>query len=138
MGFSQSGSWPEDLGPRMRIGLSQALNVVGRTLVKHVGDGMKNGPKSGRVYHHPKRGTYQASAPGEYSAVVTGDLLGSINYAVQGNHGITFYATSKHAGYQEDGTSKMEPRENLWRAIQEQEGFIAQVIDITIARSIGA
>jgi hypothetical protein len=122
----------------MRIGLDQALHVVGRTLVKHVGDGMKNGPKSGRTYSHPKRGTYQASAPGEYSAVVTGDLLGSINYSVQGMHGITFYATSGHAGYQEDGTSKMEPRENLWRAIQEQDGFIASVIEVTIARSIGA
>lgn len=138
MGFSQSGQWPEDLGPRMRIALGESLHVVGRTLVKHVGDGMKNGPKSGRTYRHPKGGTYQASAPGEYSAVVTAKLIGSINYAVKGTSAISFYATAPHAGYQEDGTSKMEPRENLWRAIQEQDGFIASVIDVTIARAIGA
>lgn len=136
MSMSQSGQWPPDLGPRMRAALSQAGTLVGKALVKRVSDGMRSGAKSGRVYPHPSGGTYQASAAGEYSAVVTGKLIGSINYQVSGARYLRFYATAPHAGYQEYGTSKMGPRENLKRAIEESDALIRRILDQIIWRAI--
>lgn len=136
MTFTQSGSWPEDLGPRMRAALSQAGELVGKALVKRVSDGMRSGGKSGRVYRHPKGGTYQASAPGQYSAIVSGALIGSINYQVSGGRFLRFYATAPHAGYQEYGTSKMAARENLKRAIAESDAVIQSILEQIIWRAI--
>jgi len=130
------GEWPTDLGPKARIGLRQAGSQVGQALVKRVGDGMRSGPKSGRTYRHPNGGTYQASAPLEYSAVVTGDLIGSINYRMSGAGYLSFYATAAHAGFQEYGTSKMGPRENLARAIDESDGIIRDILDQIIWRAL--
>lgn len=137
MTWSQNGQWPADLGPRMRAAMAQAGNLVGKELVKRTTDGMKSGAKSGRVYARKGGGTYQASAPGEYSAVVTGRLLRSVNYQVSGAQYIRFYATAGHAGYQEYGTSKMAARENLKRAIQESDAIIQRLIEQLIWRALG-
>lgn len=137
MTWSTSGQWPSDLGPKLRAALAQAGTLVGKELVKRVTDGMKSGGKSGRVYNHRTGGTYQASAPGQYSAVVTGRLLGSINYAVSGSTFIRFYATAGHAGYQEFGTSKMAARENLKRAIAESDATIQRLLEQIIWRALG-
>lgn len=141
MGMQVKGAanWPTHLDAQMRIGLSEAQHLGGRALVKHVQDGMRTGPKSGRVYRHPKGGTYQASAaPGEYSAVVTAKLLRSIDYQASGLSFIRFFATADHAGYQERGTAHMAARENLLRAIQESEGNIRNILEQCIGRAIGA
>lgn len=140
MGFQVKGAknWPTHLGPQMRVGVTEGRHLVGRALVKHVQDGMRTGAKSGRVYRHPNGGTYQASAPvGEYSAVVTGRLLRSIDYRLSGLFDIVFYATADHAGYQERGTWKMAARENLKRAIEESAGNIRNILDQCIRRAIG-
>ena len=136
MSMSSSGHWPTDLGPRLRVAMSQAGHQVGQSLVRQAMIGMTTGPKSGRIYAHPSRGTYQASAPGEYSAVVTGDLLNSVGYRMHGSDEIAFYATSGHAGYQEYGTSKMEPRPNLAMAIQDADGEIRKLLEMIIWRAL--
>lgn len=124
------------LAGRMHIAFVEAEHMVGRALVRRVQIGMTSGAKSGRVYAHPGKGTYTASAPGEYSAVVSGQLYGSINYQVSGSY-ISFYATAAHAGYQEFRTSKMEARENLKRAIDESDGEIKSIIDQVLWRALG-
>jgi hypothetical protein len=137
MTFSQSGNWPDSLGPGMRAAVFEAGHMVGQELVKRVKTGMTSGSKSGRIYSHPRGGTYQASAsPGEYSAVVSGNLIGSIAYRMQQAGYLSFYATSGHAGYQEWGTSKMGPRENLKRAIDESDGAIKSILHMIIMRAI--
>lgn len=135
MSFEQKGSWPTALEPVMRVAMTEASHQVGKELLRRVQTGMLNGPKSGRVYNHPNGGTYTASAPEEYSAVVTGDLYRSVNYAAHGN-GVEFYATSDHAAFQEYGTVKMEPRENLYRAIVESDGEIHAIIDQIVGRAL--
>lgn len=135
MGFQVSGdqNFGVELVARLRVGMADALHMTGRVLVKHVQDGMRTGAKSGRVY-----GSHQASAPGEYSAVRTGNLIGSINYRVSGATFVAFYATSDHAGYQEWGTRKMAARENLGRAIRESDGEIRNIIDLCVRKALGA
>lgn len=127
------GNLPTELVGKLRIALADALHLVGRALVKRVQDGMRSGGKSGRVYKG-----HQASAPGEYSAIQSGDLIGSINYRVAGATFISFFATSGHAGYQEYGTRKMAARPNLKKAIDESDGEIRNIIDLCVRRAIGA
>lgn len=117
----------------MRIGVSEAGELIGKTLVKAAHNGILNGSKSGR--HYPGMSN-QSSAPGEYSANQSGDLLNSINYRAHAAY-VSFYATSGHAGYQEYGTSKMGARPNLEMAIEEQEGVIEQIIEQIVWRAIG-
>ncbi len=112
MGMKQSGDFSgiEQLGARMRAGMTEAGHMVGDALVKRVRDGIVSGAKSGKHYASMPN---QSSAPGEYSANQTGDLLNSIGYRMSGHNYLTFYATSDHAGFQEYGTSKMGARPNL-------------------------
>lgn len=136
MGVTRKGGLPTNLPERLRIAISVAAHEVGQTLVRQVQIGMTTGPKSGRIYSHPRGGTYRASAGGEYSAVVTGDLLNSINYRLHGSDQIVFYATSDHAGFQEFGTSKMAARPNLAMAIQDADGEIRKRLEAIIWRAI--
>lgn len=137
MTWSQNGQWPGDLGPRMRAAMHAGGHKVGKELQMRAKQGILNGSKSGRVYRHPNGGTYTASKFGEYSANVTGRLLNSINYNVSGAQYIRFYATAPHAGYQEYGTRKMDPRENLKRAIRESDAIILRLLEDIIWRAIG-
>ncbi len=95
--------------------------MVGETLVKKAKEEILK-PKHGRKYSGRP---YTSSAPGEYSAHQTGVLLNSIKYRMSGANYLTFYSDAPHAGFQEVGTSKMEPRRNLIRAIEESDGLIA-------------
>ena len=108
--------------------------MIGNALVKRARDGITSGKKSGRVYPNLPN---QSSAPGEYSANQTGDLLNSIAWRKSGSHYLSFYATSDHAGYQEHGTMKMAPRPNLRMAIDESDGLIRNILQQVIWRSIG-
>ena len=127
MTWSQSGSLAnlENLGPRMLAALDDAAHMIGEELVRRAHDGILNGAKTGRHYVGQPN---QSSAPGEYSANQTGDLLNSINYEVHGDY-ITFFARSGHAGYQEFGTIKMGARPNLEMAIEESDGFIRAILE---------
>ena len=120
MGVTVRGSLPTNIEGRVQIAVSEAGHMAGQEVVKRVRDGMLTGPKSGR--HYPGLPN-QSSAPGEYSAVQTGDLLNSVNYRMSGGY-LAIYATSGHAGYQEYGTSKMGARPNLKKGIEESDSLI--------------
>jgi hypothetical protein len=132
MGVQQTGSLPTDSAARLMIGIKDGMHMAGRTLVKHVQDGMRSGPKSGRIY-----GGHQASAPSEYSAIVTGDLLRSIDYRTSGADQLIFFATSAHAGYQEYGTWKMAARKNLGKAIEESDSEVRHLIELCVRSALG-
>lgn len=152
MTWSQSGQLPTDLGPKIRAAMAQAGRLVGEALKKQVQVGMRRG-HSGHVYTTNfftigsgagrrivpwgSRSPHQASAAGEYSAIDKGTLLGSVNYQVSGAQYIRFYATAKHAGYQEYGTDKFSGRQNLKRAIDEADGIIRSIIEQIIWRALG-
>lgn len=101
-------------------GLTQAAHMCGQLLVRRTQQGIVQGPHSGRTYP----GMNQSSAPGEYPANQSGQLLGSIGYEVSGrelrfgsegatNRGFD-YAVGLH-----EGTSKMAPRPYLTKAYEE-------------------
>lgn len=123
-----------DLAARISAGLDEAAHLVGSTLVKHVKDQILSGEKSGR--HYPGLPN-QSSAPGEYSANQSGDLLNSIDYRVEDVGLVDFFATSGHAGYQEYGTSKMGARPNLWMAIEECDSEIKQILTDVVSTALG-
>lgn len=133
MGVTVSGSLPIINEARLQAAISQAGNMAGQEIVKRARDGILSGAKSGR--HYPGLPN-QSSAPGEYSANQSGDLLNSINYRMSG-HFLSIYATSGHAGYQEYGTSKMGARPNLKKAIEESDGMIRSIIDQCVMRALG-
>ena len=119
------------LPSEMDIGVSQAAELAGQALVRQAQAGITSPPKSGRVY-----GAHQASAPGEYSANKSGDLLNSVDYEVSGKEYISFHATSGHAGYQEDGTSKMAARPNLGNALRDADAEVTSLIGQIIFQKI--
>ena len=135
MGFSQKGDLRdlELLGARMRAAKREAGSMIGAALVKRAKEGMLTGPKSGK--HYPRLPN-QSSAPGEFSANQTGRLLNSIAWRMSGSDYLSFYATADHAGFQEHGTSKMAPRPNLKRAIDESDGLIRNILEQIIWRAI--
>lgn len=152
MTWSQSGKWPDDLGPKMRAGLTQAGDMVGKALVLRVKQGMTGGHSGNvyttffrtkgtgggrRIFPVGSRSPHQASAAGEYSAVDTGKLLASVQYQVSGASYIRFFANANHAGYQEFGTDKIAARKNLKRAIDESDATILQILEQIIWRAIG-
>lgn len=109
----------QGLDGKFRAGLMQASHMAGQLLVRTSQQGILSGGKSGRVYDHPKAGTYQASAPGEYPANVTGANLRSIGYEVPSDRYFWFGAGAPHSGYLEGGTSKMAPRPMLGNAVRD-------------------
>jgi len=108
--------------------------MIGRELVREARAGILTGPKTGR--HYPNLPN-QSSAPGEFSANQTGNLLNSINWRMSGADYLAFYATSDHAGFQEHGTSKMGARPNLKMAIDNADGLIKNILDQVVLRAIG-
>lgn len=151
MTFTQKGQWPTDLAAKMKIGMSAAVPLVGKALVRRAQAGIRAG-KSGNTYEtnfftigsgagrrivaYGSRPAHTASAPGEYSANDKGDLAASINFQPAAN-GLKFYATSAHAGYQEFGTDKFSGRKNLERAILESDGEIQTILTQIISKALG-
>lgn len=132
MGVTVKGSLPTNIEGRLRAAISEVGHLAGQEIVKRAHDGIVSGGKSGR--HYPGLPN-QSSAPGEYSANQSGDLLNSINYRMSGEF-LSIYATSGHAGYQEYGTSKMGARPNLKKAIEESDGVIHSLIDAAVRRAL--
>jgi hypothetical protein len=134
MALEGGGNWPPaDLAARMLAGMDEAAHLLGEQLVRQAQVGILTGPKSGR--HYPALRN-QSSAPGEYSANQSGDLLRSIDFSVSGET-ISFHATSDHAGFQEFGTSRMAPRPNLEMSIEDSDGIIREIIEQAMWRAFG-
>ena len=134
MTFEAKGSLPTDLGHRIRSGINEAAHMIGNELVRRARAEILTGTKTGRSYPGLPN---QSSAPGEYSANQTGDLLNSIEWRMSGSDYLSFYATSPHAGFQEYGTVKMDPRPNLKMAIDESDGLIRELLEQIVFRAMG-
>lgn len=100
-------------GGRFKMALGQAAEMAGQALVMTSKQGQLSGPKSGVTY-----GAHKASAPGEYSAVLSGALLNSTDYEANAER-IRFGVGVQHGLYQEAGTVHMRPRPNLGNAVDE-------------------
>lgn len=126
---------------RFRLGLRDAANMVGQMLVRRTQQGMRDGPQSGRTYPNLKR---QSSAPGEYPAIQSGQLVGSLGYEVHGANRMEFgsrgafnrgfdYAVGQH-----EGTSKMGPRPYLTLTVDKERGMIERTLGtVTWQKIIG-
>jgi len=117
---------------RFDHGRRQAAHLAGGILVRQLHKGMMNGAKSGRVYNG-----HQASAPGEYSANVTGALMKSFDYRVQSPSQFVFYSSGvEHAIYQELGTKNMAARPNLGNSVRDSRGKVRQVLGEVVYRNL--
>lgn len=118
-------------------GLDQASHMVGQMLVRRVQIGIVSGPHSGRIYP----GRNQASAPGEYPANQSGQLLGSMDYTV-GSHELRVGSTGAfNRGYDyavglHEGTTKMAPRPYLTKAVEENAAAIETTLGQTTWRLV--
>lgn len=104
-----------------RYGKGQLQKVVFQacTLVRNEAvEQIATGAKTGKVY---KRGNiqHQASAPGEYPATDTGELINSITvkFASKGLRGVV-ESNAPHAAHLEFGTRNMAPRPFLQPATE--------------------
>lgn len=111
-------------GPaRFQAALPRAMHMAGTLLVQKTKTEIMNGSKSGRMY-----GSHQASAPGEYSAYLSGEHLHGIDYAVQGPRQFEFGASAPHSAFLELGTSKMEAREDLGQSVRSEQQSVTRVL----------
>lgn len=126
---------------RFRLGLRDAGNMVGQMLVRRTQQGMRDGPQSGRIYPRLKR---QSSAPGEYPAIQSGQLVGSLDHQMHGDRRLEFgsrgafnrgfdYAVGLH-----EGTSKMAPRPFLTLTVNKERGAIERILgEVTFRKMVG-
>ena len=104
---------------RVRKAVEIGLTKWGLVAVAHAQRLILDGPKTGRIY---VKGSvvHQASAPGEAPANETGRLLASLHFEITPSGTVLrVLAGTDYAAYLEFGTSKMEARPFLRRAINE-------------------
>lgn len=94
--------------------INQSLSEWGRVLKSHHINKLTTGSRSGRLY-----GTHRASAPGEYPASRSGNLVKSVGVDL-GNKQLVFGEGVHYAKYLEHGTGKMEPRPHLKRSADDK------------------
>lgn len=128
MGFSAQGEKRAlsslTNGPhRFNVAMPRAMHMAATLLVQKTRTEIVNGSKSGRSY-----GGHQASAPGEYSAFLTGEHLRSIDYNVTGTKQFEFGAGAEHSVFLELGTSKMEPREDLGQSVRSEQAAVTNIL----------
>lgn len=107
-----------------RRGIRQGFYFLGRDLRKTAQEGIKKGPKTGKIYlikSGGRRRRHQASAPGEYPANLSGKLRRGIGFKVRGSDQLVFGAEADYAPYLERGTSRMKARPSLLKAIEANE-----------------
>lgn len=111
-------------GPyRFNQGLRTAGHKSGHILKQATQHGIRNGSKSGRMY-----GGHQASAAGEYSAFLSGAHFRSIDYKVNGSHSFEFGAGTAYSAFLEEGTSKMDPREDLGQSVRNEQSRVTRIL----------
>lgn len=113
----------------VKTGMRRGAFISGKELVADVVKNMTHGTKTGRIYKISsgrggrllkKPRLHQASAAGEYPAVISGDLRSTVGFKVRGYTRMDFGAGSssiKYAKFLENGTSKMKPRKYLKQTI---------------------
>lgn len=99
-------------GDFIKSAIRNGFEFGGDQIVKEVKRLIMTGPKTGRMY-----GSHQASAPGEPPANKTGRLVNSSSYKLRGSYQMEVGEDASYAGFLENGTKKMRPRQHLIRAI---------------------
>lgn len=120
-------------------GLHDAAELAGQLLARDVTRGMQEGPQSGTTHPGAKR---QSSAPGEYPAIQSGQLVGSIEYEVQGSHALTFgsrgalnrgydYAVGLH-----EGNARFASRPYLTLTVNRTQAEVTRILGETVYRKV--
>lgn len=106
-------------------GIRQGFYQLGSDLRNSVRkDVLSKQGKTGRVYvvnRGGRRLRHRASAPGEFSANLSGRMRRSAGFKVRGSKQLDFGFGEEHAKYQEDGTSRMRARPNLGKTVKKRE-----------------
>lgn len=112
----------KSLSESTRRGIRRAYYFIGKDLVDDAQQVIIRGPKTGKLYRiKGRKKRHRASSPGEPPANRTGRLQRSIDFAVKGSTSLEFGAGVMYAGFLELGTSKMEERPYLIKAIENNE-----------------
>jgi hypothetical protein len=94
--------------PNVDAAVDAVVDAVLDDVVTEARESLLRQPKTGRVYR-TKRGTHQASAPGQPPANWYGGLFSSIASYRTPDGGL-IVASSEYAGFLEHGTSHIAPR----------------------------
>jgi HK97 gp10 family phage protein len=121
--------------PRARIGMRVGLFQVGKFVVKVARDGIKTGPKTGRVYKFKSRNK-RASSPGEYPANRTGKLRRSVDFTVEGFKKMRFGAGKEYGKFLETGTRNMEPRPTLKKTVDKTASATKNILQKSLNEEI--
>jgi HK97 gp10 family phage protein len=121
---------------RFEHGATRGAHNAGAIVVRHTKSEIVHGSKSGRLY--PRKGgkAHQASAPGEWSANDTGELMKSIDHTVHGPTRLTVHSDAPHAKYQEFGTAKMAARPNIRMSAEATFSLVESELGRTIHREL--
>lgn len=119
-----------------RSGIRKALHEIGKEVVKEDRRLITVGPKTGRVYLIKGR-FHQASAPGEAPANLTGRLKNSASYVVHSEYKMEVGESAPYAKFLEDGTSKMDPRPHLIKAVENTSRTAENALRDYVAEDIG-
>ena len=82
-----------------------ALREVGQLVTKTMKEGIKNPPKTGRIYRYKGR-KHQASAEGQYPANRSGTLRRSVFYRVESWRKLTVGAEAEYAIFLEENLNR--------------------------------
>jgi len=123
-------------------GINQGLHQAGFNLVKTFRDGVQRQPKTGRIYSIGAKGRrrgrkrHQASAPGEYPAILTGDYLKAIDFNVRGSSEMEFGNSDEKAVVLELGSKNMAPRSALLQSIDARSKDIDVILTTEVEKKI--
>lgn len=111
-----------DISQDTERGIRRAFYLLGKDLVAEARQLIIKGPKTGKLYRiSGRKKKHRASSPGEAPANLSGNLQRSVNFLVQGSDSMKFGAYIEYGGFLELGTSKMEARPYLIKAIDSNE-----------------
>lgn len=104
----------------MRRGIHAGMQEAGFLIAKTLRDGIQRQQKLGRIYM--VRGRFkQASAPGQYAGIVTGDYLNSVDFNVGADNSLVYGFKDRKATLLELGTKNLKPRPALALATEERQ-----------------
>ena len=93
-------------------------------------------PRTGHVYRKKSGRLHRASAPGEYPASDTGQLVNSIHAIQVSGLAVRVGAMAKHGKYLEEGTSKMAKRPWLLPELEKELPTLRKNINAAVRRGI--
>lgn len=108
-----------------RRGVNKGMHQAGSLLVAVTKREILSGSKSGRLY-----GSHQASAPGEYSAFLTGEHFASLDYNVNGPREFEFGAGAPHSIFLElkPETANGGGRHDLGKTVRAEERTVTDFL----------